>query len=200
MRIRSIIFCVAALLLSGSVAQSGTIEGKITAKRAKYLPQTVVYLGGVKGDFKPPEKHAEMDQKNLVFKPHILPILAGTTVDFVNSDDVAHNVFTPDETAGKFNLGTWPTGQKRSYTFEKTCDSVCSAVMLCNVHPEMEAFVVMMTNPYFTMADKEGSFTIEDVPAGTYTLNVWNPKQKSDAQSIEVPAEGTVEATLELHK
>ncbi len=155
-----------AILLPGMKATAGEITGKVTAAKKKYLPNAVIYIDSVKGDFKPPEKHPVMNQKNLVFQPHVLPILAGTTVDFLNSDDVAHNVFSPDESAGKFNLGTWPKGQIKSYTFEKRCKNVCDAVLLCNVHPEMEAFVVMMQNPYFSTTDEEGNFSIASVPAG----------------------------------
>ena len=60
----------------------------------------------------PPRRPTPLDQRNLVFEPHVLPVLVGTTVDFLNSDAVQHNVFSPDACADKFNLGTWPKGQR----------------------------------------------------------------------------------------
>lgn len=195
-------FVVVAVLfgLLTSVVSAGSITGKVTSKKSKYLPHTVVYVDSVKGEFTAPKEHLVMDQKNLVFIPHVLPVLVGTTVDFLNSDDVAHNVFTPDKSGDKFNLGTWPKGKTKSYTFEKRCAKTCDAVMLCNVHPEMEAFVIMMLNPYFTTVDKEGDFTIKDVPAGKYTLQVWHPKRKAEAQEIVVPDSGSVEVKFLLTK
>lgn len=187
-------------LSTGSGVLAGDITGKVMSRKQKYLPHTVVYVDSVAGDFEAPREHVLMDQKGLVFVPHVLPVLAGTTVDFKNSDDVAHNVFTPDKSAEKFNLGTWPTGEIRSYTFEKRCESTCDAVMLCNVHPEMEAFVVIMQNPYFTVVDKEGGFTIEGVPEGEYTLKVWHPKRKAEDVAVVVPGEGSVEAEFTLKK
>lgn len=186
--------------LLASVAGAGSITGKVTAKKKKYLPHAVVYIDSVKGDFEPPKDHPVIDQKNMVFHPHVVPVLAGTTVDFLNSDDVAHNVFTPDKSAEKFNLGTWPKGEVRSFTFEKRCDKVCDAVMLCNVHPEMEAFVVVMQNPYFSTTDKEGNFAIENVPAGEYTLSVWHPKRKAQSQTIEVTNDSSVTIEFALKK
>ncbi len=189
-----------ASLLTWIPVQAGTIKGKVTAKKNKYLPHTLIYIEGIKGEFKASEKHEVMDQKNLVFIPHVLPVLAGTTVDFLNSDEVAHNVFTPDKEADKFNLGTWPAGEIRSYTFEKRCDKVCDAVMLCNVHPEMEAFVVIMESPYFSMADDSGSFQIDNVPEGSYTLTVWHPKLKAESQAVEVSEKGTIERDFKLNR
>lgn len=198
-----VISTVTSLLLTGllaSAAVAGSITGKVIAKKKKYLPHTLVYIDSVAGDFEIPEERPVINQKNMVFHPHVLPVLAGTTVDFLNSDDVAHNVFTPDKSAKKFNLGTWPKGEIRSFTFEKRCDNTCDAVMLCNVHPEMEAFVVIMQNPYFAMADKEGNFTIEGVPEGKYTVKVWHPKKKAKEIVVEVPKEGSVEAEFTLKK
>lgn len=195
------IFALTALamaFLASQVALAGDITGKVTAKKKKYLPHTIIYVDSVKGEFKPPEKHVLMDQKNLVFIPRVLPVLVGTTVDFLNSDEVAHNVFTPDKSADKFNLGTWPTGEIRSYTFEKRCDKVCDAVMLCNVHPEMEAFILIMQNPYFAQADKDGNVLIKNVPAGEYSLNLWHPKKKSTPQTIVVPKDSSVHVEFEL--
>lgn len=194
---------VSLLVLFGllaSVANSGSITGKVTAKKKKYLPHAVVFIDSVKGEFKPPTERPVIDQKNMVFHPHVLPVLAGTTVDFLNSDDVAHNVFTPDKSAEKFNLGTWPKGEARSFTFEKRCEKVCDAVMLCNVHPEMEAFVVIMQNPYFSTTDKEGNFIIENVPAGEYTLSAWHPKRKAESIDIVVPDSGSVSVEMVLKK
>jgi plastocyanin len=194
---------VSLLVLFGllaSVAGAGSITGKVTAKKKKYLPHAVVYIDSVKGDFKPPEEHLVMDQKNMVFHPHILPVLAGTTVDFLNSDDVGHNVFSPDKSADKFNLGTWPKGEVRPFTFEKRCDKVCDAVMLCNVHPEMEAFVVIMQNPYYSTTDEEGNFTIENVPAGEYAVSVWHPKRKAGSIEVVVADSGSVSVEFALKK
>lgn len=196
----SMLLGLVATILAAQLAIAGDITGKVTAKRKKYLPHAVIYIDSVKGDFEPQKEHPVIDQKNMVFIPHVLPVLAGTTVDFLNSDEVAHNVFTPDKTAEKFNLGTWPTGEIRSYTFEKRCDKVCDAVMLCNVHPEMEAFVIIMQNPYFSTTDKEGNFTIENVPAGEYTVSVWHPKRKAESTVVVVPDSGSVSMEIALKK
>ena len=135
----------------------------------------VVYVADRPGKtFPAPEEHARLDQKNIDFRPHVLPVLAGTTVDFLNSDAVLHNVFTPDACADKFNLGTWPQGQTRSYAFKKEC----VATLLCKVHPEMEGFVAAVPTPYFAVTKADGAYDIPDVPDGTYTVKVWHPNLK----------------------
>lgn len=191
---------IAALVFAGANLYAGEINGTVSAAKKKYIPNTVVYLDSVQGEFKPPTEHVLMDQKNLEFVPHILPILVGTTVDFRNSDDVAHNVFSPDEEADKVNLGTWPTGEIRSYTFKHHCKDVCAAVMLCNVHPEMEAYIVIMQNPYFAKVDADGKFVITDVPAGKYTLKVWHDKLKAEPQTVQVLADSSTTVAIELKK
>ncbi len=179
----------AIILWSAQSVFAGTIKGKITVKGARDARDVVVYIDKAPGEFKPPKEHVKMDQKNLTFIPHVLPVLAGTTVDYLNSDDVLHNVFTPDKCAEKFNLGTWPKGEVRSYTFK---EPGCVAVMLCNVHPEMEAWIVVLQNPYFFKTDKKGTYTIENVPAGKYTLKVWHEKLKGKPQEVTVPEKGEV--------
>jgi plastocyanin len=178
---------------------SGQITGKVDTdpKKAKYKPNTVVYIEKADGNFKAPTKNPEMNQKNMVFIPRVLPILAGTTVDFLNNDDVLHNVFSPDACADKFNLGQWKKGEVRSHKYNK---AGCQSVILCKTHPEMEAYVVVLQNPYYAVTDKDGNFTIKNVPAGKYTLMVWNEKLKADPQTITVTASGKVEVSFMLKK
>jgi plastocyanin len=190
----------AGVMLLGwcSIAVAGNITGKITAKGAKNGGDAVVYVDKIASkEFPPPKDHAKIDQKNLSFKPRVLPILAGTTVDFLNSDEVLHNVFSPDQCAGKFNLGSWPKGQTKSFTFKQ---AGCMPTLLCNVHPEMEGFVVVLETPYFAVSDKDGNYTIKDVPAGKYTLKIWHEKLKGKDASIEVPEKGDVASNFEIHK
>jgi copper binding plastocyanin/azurin family protein len=134
-----------------------------------------------------------VNQKDLVFVPHIVPVLAGTTVDFLNSDTVRHNVFSPD--GEKFNLGTWPKGETRPHTFAKPG----VYTLLCNVHPEMEAFVVVLENPFFAFSGKDGSFRIEHVPAGKFTLQAFaGSTLKADPVPVAVTAGGTTTASVTL--
>ncbi len=182
----------ASVLASGGV-RAGTIKGKVTVPRARSLANMVVYVEKAPGEFPPPKEHVTVDQKNLTFVPHVLPVVVGTTVDFLNSDQVLHNVFTPDKCANKFNLGTWPKGEARPMRFDKVG---CSPVLLCNVHPEMEGFVVVLQNPYFAVTDKSGLFALSNVPEGKYTLKIWNRKFLEGSWDVTVPKEGDVTAEL----
>jgi len=176
-------------------AAGGDLHGKIVCKGVRDCADAVVYVGAIAGKtFPPPKDHATMDQKNMVFTPRILPVLVGTTVDFLNSDAVLHNVFTTEPCADKFNLGTWPQGQRKSYTFAKEC----AAVLLCKVHPEMEAYVVAVPTPYFAVAKADGSYHIADVPDGSYSVKVWHPKLKPAEKSVAVT--GPTEANFDIAK
>jgi plastocyanin len=174
-------------------AAAGDLHGKVVCKGVRDCADAVVYVGPISGkSFPAPKEHAKMDQKNLVFAPHILPVLVGTTVDFLNSDAFLHNVFTPEACAEKFNLGTWPQGQTKSYTFAKEC----AAVLLCKVHPEMEAYVVAVPTPYFSSVKADGSFHIGDVPDGGYTVKIWHPKLKAAEKPVTVA--GATEVNFDI--
>ncbi len=202
-RIVVILVAALAMMLLALVAGlqtclAGNITGSIKAKGAKNSGDAVIYVGKIDGKtFTPPKDHPRMDQKNLTFIPHVLPVIAGTTVDFVNSDDVLHNVFSPDKCADKFNLGSWPKGQSKSFTFK---EPGCAATLLCNVHPEMEGYVFVTETPYFAVSAKDGSYTIKDVPAGKYTLKVWHEKLKGQDASVDVPEKGNVTVNFDIHK
>jgi plastocyanin len=185
-------------LLSINAAYGGDITGTVKATGTKDSGNALIFIEKVEGKtFSPPAEHALMDQKNMTFIPHVLPILAGTTVDFLNSDDVLHNVFSPDKCADSFNLGTWPKGQKRSFTFK---NPGCRAVLLCKVHPEMEGYVVVLENPYFAVSNKDGSYSIKNVPPGTYTVSIWHEKLKGSSVKVTVPASGSVTQDFEIKK
>jgi plastocyanin len=186
-RLQILALGVVSLLLSVP-GFAGTIKGKVTIPRARTLADIVVYVEKAPGQFPPSKQHTIVNQKNLTFVPRITPVVLGTTVDFLNSDQVMHNVFTPDKCADKFNLGTWPKGEVRSFTFDKLG---CSPVLLCNVHPEMEGFIVVLQNPYAAVTDKSGLYTIPNVPEGKYTIKVWNRKFLDVAQEVTVPKDVT---------
>ena len=174
-------------------ARAGDIHGKVTCKGASSCGDTVVYVGAIAGKtFPAPAAHAKVNQLNMTFVPRVLPVLVGTTVDFLNSDAVLHNVFSPDACAGKFNLGTWPKGQTKTWTFDKEC----GAALLCKVHPEMEAYVVAVPTPYYAQAKADGSYQIADVPDGSYTLKVWHPRLKGKEKTVKVA--GPTEASFEI--
>lgn len=193
-------FIIIAIFIAGVAisSEAGNIVGTVKAKGVKNSADAIVYIEKIPGKtFNAPKEHAKMDQKNLKFHPHVLPILAGTTVDFLNSDDVLHNVFSPDPCADKMNLGTWPKGQTRSYTY-KTAG--CVTVMLCNVHPEMEAYVLALETPFYAVSAVDGKYEIKDVPAGKYELKIWHEKLKAQIVSVVVPEKGDVTVDFEIHK
>ena len=164
---------------------AGEIHGKVTCKGVRDSGDAVVYVAAITGrTFPAAKEHAKIDQANLVFAPHVLPVLVGTTVDFHNSDAVLHNVFSPD--FEKYNLGTWPLGQTKDHTFAKCAKAPCAYVQLCRVHPEMEGYIVVLQNPFYAVSGKDGRYKIDNVPPGAYSVGVWHAKLKSPAKPVTV--------------
>jgi plastocyanin len=183
---------VLVLFIQADIADAGNITGLVTRGK-KNVDNAVIYVDLGK-NLMATDKRATMNQENLTFIPHVLPVQAGTTVDFLNSDDVLHNVFSSDECSGNFNLGSYPKGEHRSYTFN---NPGCVVTILCNVHPEMEAYIVTVGTPYFTQS-VNGSYQINDVPAGTYTIHVWHESYGSTSLSITVPDTGEIVLNIKL--
>ncbi|MBI2998829.1 MAG: methylamine utilization protein [Deltaproteobacteria bacterium] len=132
-------------------------------------------------------KKAVMDQRETKFIPRVLPVLAGTTVSFPNNDKTWHNVFSKSESK-PFDLGLYPGGETRSVTFDKPG----VVRILCNVHPSMEAYIVVKSHPYFAAPDKRGSYRINAVPLGQYRLEVWHPDLGTKVVSFNLVREGEV--------
>jgi len=181
------VFALAAAGAAGSLsAADGSIAGTVKATGLSSNADAVVYLQEATGSFKPPAQPVTMDQRKMQFLPHVLPVIVGTTVRFLNSDPTPHNVFSPD--LEKYNLGTWPEGQSKDHAFATCAKFPCVYTQLCRVHPEMEGFVVVLPTPYFAVSDKEGHFEIKGVPAGQYKVGVWHPKLKGQPQPVTVEA------------
>ena len=176
----------------GVTSWAGDIEGKVTGMKGK----SVVYVEAIAGKtFPAPTNHPVMDQKGLVFAPHVMIVQQGTAVDFLNSDTVQHNVFWTaigsDKKAGH-NLGTWPKGEKRSFTFDKPG----VVPVLCNVHPEMAGYIIVSPTPYFAETDDSGNYKIKDVPDGSYTVTAWHEGAKNTTKPVTVSGDSKADFTV----
>ena len=206
----AIIFSIVILtfLYSPWPASAGNIKGTLKVKGLRTPENILVYLS------KAPPNAADlskvkfvMDQRNLEFVPHVLPILIGATVDFPNNDKVDHNVFSMSRTK-KFNLGSYPAGESKSIVFDKPG----IVELRCDVHAEMAAFILVMKNPYFAVTNKQGHFEIpdsttleqtglsgvKDLAAGKYFAKSWHEKLKTQKQAVIVPENGDVTIQLDL--
>jgi plastocyanin len=188
-----LLLALAALTAAGAArAEGGTIKGKVEATPPKWLEDTVVYLKEVPGTY-PPKTHA-LDQKGMRFLPHVMAIVVGDTVKFLNHDTLVHNVYSPDGEG--YNLGSFKQDEERTYTFSKAG----TYSQLCSIHPEMLGYVFVGQNPYASPVDKKGAFEIKNVPPGTYKLSVWNSHLKAADKSVTVAAGKTLDETISVKR
>jgi plastocyanin len=173
-----------SLLVPSAWLNAADIVGTMSVPRPDHA---VVYLEKVPGTF--PGGHAEMDQKSKVFIPYVLPIVQGSTVNFHNSDNLQHNVFGVG--ADDFNLGTYGMGASKETKFDKQGE----VDILCNVHPEMAGYILVLQNPYFAQPDGSGKFRIAKVPPGDYVLKAWY-EGKTKKQNVKVLAKGDVSVSF----
>jgi len=141
----------------------------------------VIYIDGLKMVRAAKPKIAVVDQTEEKFVPHVLPILVGSNVKFLNSDDVYHNVFS-FSSAKSFDLGRYANGDFRYVTFRKP--GVVN--VYCDIHTHMNAFILVLTNPFFVQPEANGEFIIKNVPAGTYTLKAWYGRMPELSKKVTV--------------
>jgi plastocyanin len=184
------------LALAGA-SRANEIKGKVSVQGIKSAENIAVYVDAIPDKkFDAPKDHVMVDQRKMAFIPHVVAVQQGTTVEFLNSDPVGHNVYWPSISGNKklsHNLGTWPKGEKKPFQF----NDLGVASLLCNVHPEMSGYVVVVPTPYFAVTDKDGNFEIKSIPAGKYTLKTWSEDGKPTTQAVDVSAAtATVELTV----
>jgi len=180
-----------------SVVKANEIKGKVSVQGIKSAENIAVYVDVIPDKkFDAPKDPVVVDQRKMAFVPHVVAAQQGTTVEFLNSDSVGHNVYWPSISGNKklaHNLGTWPKGEKKPFQF----NDVGVASLLCNVHPEMSGYVVVTPTPYFAVTDKGGNFEIKNIPAGKYTLKTWSEDGKPTTQAVDVSgATASVELTV----
>jgi plastocyanin len=162
------------------------------SRQAEDVGQAVIWLAS-KGPVTVAPVRAEISTAEKQFSPHVLVVPVGSTVTFPNHDPFNHNVFSLSE-ENPFDLGLYERGQPRSVKFEHAG----IVRIYCNVHPQMSALVVVRDNPYYGQPSSDGSFTIENVPPGRYTLHAWHERSPEINRPVEVPAGGMGDLHLQL--
>ncbi len=188
---------VSITLALGVASWANEIKGKVSVQGIKSAESIAVYVDAIPDKkFDAPKDHVVIDQRKMAFIPHVVAVQQGTTVEFLNSDPVGHNVYWPSISGNKklsHNLGTWPKGDKKPFQF----NDLGTASLLCNVHPEMSGYVVVVPTPYFAVTDKDGNFEIKNVPAGKYTLKTWSEDGKPTTQPVDLSGpSATVDLTV----
>ena len=152
--------------------------------------QSVVYLETApQGAFEEhPSLRASLDQNNEAFVPYVLPILAGTTVDFPNRDKTYHNVFSLSKVTS-FDLGRYARGQSKAVRFDRP--GVIR--VFCDIHSHMSAYILVFAHRFFAATDPEGRYHIDGVPAGSYEVAVWTDGRVRETRQAHVPEGGAVD-------
>jgi plastocyanin len=169
------------------------VQGTVVVKGARSNADVVVTLEAPGLRVTPAPEPLKIDQKGFRFLPHVTVVPVGSTIRFLNNDNEPHNVYSPE---GRYNLGTWPTGDTRDHVFKKAG----IYTQLCNIHPDMLAYVVVVETPYFAVTSSTGAFAIRNVPPGKYKVVVWHEKKDGLEQDVEVLAGKPLKLDLVLER
>ena len=180
------------LLLAGALVvamgaggqKGGTVAGRVQLGSAG-LGNAVVYLEGVHGTFATPAQRVTINQQNKSFSPHVVACMKGQTVEFLNSDDFLHNTYSQSKTKN-FDLHQPGRGSR---SLLKT-DQTGVIEVRCHIHGNMQAWIVVVDNPFFAVTDARGIFKIDGVPPGSYKIKSWSEENGLLTGEVHVTAEG----------
>lgn len=154
-----------------SQALAGGVQVQVQDAAGKPLADAVVFLESREARaLVKPASGAEIGQKAKVFDPTVLVVPVGTPVSFPNRDTVRHHVYS-FSAAKSFELKLYSGVPANPVLFDKAG----IAVLGCNIHDAMTAWVVVVDTPYFGRSSATGTVAIPAVPAGSYRLRVWHP-------------------------
>lgn len=150
-----------------------------------------------------------LDQKGCLYHPQIFAVQTDQKIEVENSDPVLHNVHVVTTSAGnkEFNQAQMPGSAPLTFSFPKPEEFV---KFKCDVHPWMFSWATVTDNPYYAVSDKDGNFTIKNVPPGKYTITATHrklslvpgsnpPQYKGQEKQVDVTASGAkVNFTFEI--
>jgi plastocyanin len=147
------------------------------------LENVFVYVKDGLGNyyFDTPAEPAKLDNRGCKYVPHVMGVRAGQPIEIANGDDTMHNVHAVATANRGFNFGLHLKGLKQTRTF--TAREVM-VLFKCDVHPWMNAYVGVVEHPYFAVSANGGAFELENLPAGTYTVEARHEKLGAQAQSV----------------
>ena len=187
---------IVAVLALATVPAANRVAGRIVIlekhnKPSPDLSDAVLYLESPAVATAAPPATVEIAITDKTYAPHVVVVPVGSTVRFPNHDPFDHNVFSVSE-PNSFDLGLYGRGEAKSHTFEHPG----LVRVYCNVHPRMVAYVWVMANRYYAQPASDGSFTIENVPAGRYRLHVWHERIPSEV--VKDVSAGVAESELQI--
>jgi plastocyanin len=166
---------------------TGTISGTVNLKAqgdgaaSGAADDAVVYVTDFTTPPPPDEKQPTLAQEGKAFVPSLLVVVAGQTVSFPNLDPIYHNVF--GDAPEHFDLGQYSQGDSKTHEF----DTVGVYPIYCNIHPQMEATVVVLPNGAYAVS-KGGAYTITGVPPGHHTVAAWHLGATATTATVDVAA------------
>jgi len=149
------------------------------------LENVFVYVKSGLGDrtFTPPTTPAVLDQQGCRYVPHVIGVQVGQPLEVTNSDDTLHNVHAVPMVNAEFNMGQPVKGMTMTHTF------TAPEIMIpfkCDVHGWMNAYVGVVSNPYYAVTADGGAFSLDGLPPGTYEIEAWHEKLGTETQTVTV--------------
>jgi plastocyanin len=137
---------------------------------------------------------AEIVVRNKDFTPFVAVVTTGGTVTFGNSDALTHHVFSPE-------LGAWDTGYlQKDQTAARRFDVPGAVSLLCNIHPEMIGYVLVIPSTYYGRVGADGRYAVDDVPSGTYRATAWAPRMQPVSQTVTVGSAAPATLDFDLRR
>jgi plastocyanin len=152
----------------------------------------IIYLEGVSSTTNRTSEVRRVDQRDFQFVPRVLPIQVGSTVEFPNNDDGYHNVFSLSK-AKKFDLGRYRRDEAPPRLL---FDKPGLVKLYCEIHEHMRGQILVLNTPHFARTAPDGTFRLENVPPGKYTLKAWMHEKLEWSKPIEVPESGSVQVSV----
>jgi plastocyanin len=204
-------FLICSVLAAGVrfVGAQASVEGRVELPKSHFAPvmtkrYEIVSSGGVlatnppvavvylEGSFATPSSlpTKQIVQKELMFIPALLPVQAGTRVEFPNLEtDTYHNIFSYSP-AKRFDLGRYRPDEKPVPS--QTFDVPGLVTLRCDIHEHMRGLVLVLGTPHFTTTDNNGRFRLSGLPAGHYTLKAWVDSRTTREHTVDLKSGSTL--------